>query len=124
MANKERTTAVNTVKKVRGKPFLAGQDTRRNKTGRPRGVLNYETKMKLALEKIAAERGVSAEDLEIQLFMLGFKMAENGDYPFFKDYMDRIHGKPTQTVEANVKSELKLGALREIQEATKKILGL
>ena len=76
MANKERTTAVNTVKKVRGKPFLAGQDTRRNKTGRPRGVLNYETKMKLALEKIAAERGVSAEDLEIQLFMLGFKMAE------------------------------------------------
>jgi len=38
----------------------------------------------------------------------GIKEALKGNYPFYKDIMDRLYGKPKQTIEAEEKKLLVL----------------
>lgn len=86
-----------------------------NPNGRPKGVLNFATKFKLALDAIAKDMGkdrydpekkqvikgrkVSVEELEQMLFTKAFMLAKNGNFKFYQDIMDRVYGKPTQTIE-------------------------
>jgi hypothetical protein len=49
--------------------------------------------------KLAQSDGMTAEELEDVIVKAGLKKAIEGDYKFYQDIMDRIHGKPTQKIQ-------------------------
>ena len=78
-------------------PWQPGQSG--NPNGRPKGQRNYATIYREALEKLAAAKNVSPEELEELIEQAGLNKALEGDYKFFQDIRDRIHGKPKQAIE-------------------------
>jgi hypothetical protein len=79
------------------KPFQPGQSG--NPAGRPKGQRDYATIYREALQKIAAARGVTPNEIEELIEQTGLDKALEGDYKFFQDIRDRIHGKPKQGIE-------------------------
>lgn len=80
------------------KPWKKG-DPSPNPSGRPAGQRNYATIYREALQKLAAAKNVTPEELEDLIEQTGLGKALDGDYKFFQDIRDRIHGKPKQAVE-------------------------
>ena len=78
--------------------------------GRPKGQRNYATIYKAALKKIAEAKNMTSEEIEEMLVKTGLGKALEGDYKFYKDVQDRIHGQATQKVDvqAEVKPLIKL----------------
>ena len=64
--------------------------------GRPQGSLDFKTKFYKVIDKLAEQNNITAEEVEEQLLLVGYKKAKDGDYSFYRDLMDRIHGKPIQ----------------------------
>jgi len=84
--------------KVPGKPFEKG-DERINKNGRPAGQRNYATIYKEALAKIAEAKDMTSQEIEDMLIETGLGKALEGDFKFYKDIQDRIHGQPAQSID-------------------------
>lgn len=78
------------------KPFEKGQTG--NPNGRPNGQRNYATIYREALAKIAALEKITPDDLEDDMISVAVKRARKGDAVFYRDIMDRIHGKPVQPI--------------------------
>lgn len=76
------------------KPFKKGESG--NPNGRPKGSLNYSTKMRLALEALAKSQDKTPEEVEEMIYRTGLRQALQGDWKFYEDYMNRLHGKPIQ----------------------------
>jgi len=87
-----------TAEQLRGKPFQKGDDPRRNLAGRPVGSLDFKTKFYRVIDKLAKQNDISPEEVEEQLMLVGYKKAKDGDYSFYRDLMDRIHGKAPQVI--------------------------
>lgn len=66
--------------------------------GRPPKQRNYATIYREALIKIAELNKITPEDLEDDIIKMAITKARNGDPIFYKDVMDRIHGKPVQPI--------------------------
>ncbi len=79
-------------------PFVKG-DPNINREGRPKGSLNFATKWKKFIEKVAEDNGMSPEEIDEQLYRVAWKKAKEGDYQFYKDIQDRVHGKPQQSID-------------------------
>lgn len=84
----------NPSKDTRFKPGQSG-----NPKGRPVGSRDYRDIYRDALTKIAETNDMSPEELETILEETGLKKALKGDFKFWQDIRDRIHGKPKQAVE-------------------------
>jgi hypothetical protein len=95
----DQVNPVKTAEELRGKPFQKGDDPRRNTAGRPVGSLDFKTKWFKFIEKVAESNGMTPEEIDEQLFAVGFKKAKEGDYQFYKDIHDRVHGKPLQSID-------------------------
>ena len=67
--------------------------------GRPQGSLDFKTKFYKVIDKLAKQNNITAEEVEEQLLLVGYKKAKDGDYSFYRDLMDRIHGRPIQKSE-------------------------
>ena len=65
--------------------------------GRKQGQRNYATIYREALIKVATTKGLEADDVELALVVKGLERALKGDFKFYQDIQDRIHGKPVQT---------------------------
>jgi len=70
-----------------------------NPYGRPTGAESFSTKWKKAVEKIAKMNNTTEEEIEMQLLLVGFKKAKDGDYRFYQDIFDRVYGKPKQSLD-------------------------
>ena len=66
--------------------------------GRPKGQRNFKTIYRDALVKLAALNKVKPEDLEDDMIQMAIAKARKGDSVFYKDVMDRIHGKAIQPI--------------------------
>ena len=74
--------------------------------GRPKGQRNYKTIQREALMKIGASRNMTLEEVEATIQEVGLLKAMKGDYNFYRDYMDREHGKvPEKNINVNVSVE-------------------
>ena len=102
--NQTYDSADKTVEKVRGKPFISGDDPRRNLEGRPKGTKNFTTYWEEAIKKIAIEKNLEENEVEVDLVMTAYRLAKRGNYSFFKEIMDRKYGKPLQTIDKTTKS--------------------
>jgi hypothetical protein len=65
--------------------------------------------------KIAKRQGLSVEDVEHVLIESGYDRAMEGNYRFYRDILDRRHGKPTEHGEVKISGELTQGHLRELE---------
>lgn len=101
----KREKTVNTAKEVRGVPFKKGEDPRRNLDGRPKGALDFKTKWEIFIDKVAKSNNLTPQEIDEQLFAVGFKKAKEGDYSFYRDLHDRLYGKPLQSVDHTTKGE-------------------
>lgn len=79
-------------------PWKKG-DPSPNPNGRPKGQRNYATIYREALQKLAEAKNMTPDELEELLEKTGLEKALDGDYKFFQDIRDRIHGKPKQGIE-------------------------
>lgn len=70
-----------------------------NPSGRPLGQRNYATIYREALMQLAKDKGITPNALEDLIEKVGIAKAIGGDFRFFQDIRDRIHGKPTQRTE-------------------------
>lgn len=84
-----------------GIPFKKGDDPRRNLDGRPTGAEGFKTMFVRAIEKIAKDTGGKPEDQEMQIITRGILEARKGNFPFYKDVLDRVYGKAPQTIDLN-----------------------
>lgn len=87
---------------------------------RPKGQKNYATLRAEAIIAIGKQNGKTPEEIEIMLHQKGIAEALKGDFRFYKDDLDRIHGQAIQKTE--ITGDIKISKLEEIQKATKDIL--
>lgn len=87
----------------------------RNPNGRPKGQKNYKTLYREALIKIGESKGMTADEIEQELHKTGINRAMRGDATFYKDVMNRVHGKPVQPVEQTVDLNVKLSEEEKAQ---------
>jgi hypothetical protein len=92
--------------------FKKGQSG--NSTGRPKGSRNYKTLFREAYVAIAKDLrlGKDPDVLLVEILKRGIKEALKGNYPFYKDIMDRLYGKPKSAINMNLREE-KLADLEE-----------
>jgi len=79
------------------KPPWKKGDPSPNPNGRPKGQRNFAVIYREALEKIAKTQNMTPEEIEDIMLQSGLKKAIKGDYQFYRDTFDRLHGKPEQT---------------------------
>ena len=65
-----------------------------NPNGRPKGALDFKTKWEVFIDKVAKSNNLTPQEIDEQLFAVGFKKAKEGDYAFYRDLHDRLYGKP------------------------------
>lgn len=70
-----------------------------NPLGRPKGSEDFKTKWFKFVDKVAKSNNMTPEEIDEQLFAIGFKKAKEGDYAFYRDIHDRVYGKPIQHTE-------------------------
>jgi hypothetical protein len=68
-----------------------------NPAGRPKGVKNFKTIFEEAVKKIAKEKDLDPDSVEIDLVIRAISSARGGDYKYYKDLFDRIYGQPKQS---------------------------
>lgn len=73
-----------------------------NPSGKPKGQRSYATIYKEALRKIGETQDMTPEEVEDILHRSGIAKAMKGDYSFYRDVLDRLHGKPTSPVDATI----------------------
>jgi hypothetical protein len=74
--------------------------------GRPPGQRDYKTIYREAMIILASNNSTTPEKLEAEMVANGFMAARKGDYRFYKDTLDRLHGTAPQTV--NVTADLNI----------------
>ena len=84
------------------KPAWKKGDPSPNPEGRKLGQRNYATIYREALIKLAEKNDKSPEELENEILSKGILNARTGDYRFYKDLLDRLHGTATQKSEIDV----------------------
>ena len=87
-------------------PWKAGESG--NPEGKKKGTRNFETIYREALKKIAKLNDLTPEELEDDIIAKAVTAARKGDYRFYKDTLDRLHGSATQkhehSGEVNIKA--------------------
>jgi hypothetical protein len=85
-----------------------------NPAGRPKGSRNYKTLFREAYKHIAKDLrlGKEPDALLVEILKRGIKEALKGNYPFYKDIMDRMFGKPGEEIKVNLREE-RLAKLEE-----------
>lgn len=89
----------NTDKNTAGlkEPWKKGESG--NPNGRPLGQRNYATIYREALIKLAEMNGMEPEQMETDILLKGLASARKGDYRFWKDVHDRLHGTATNKLD-------------------------
>lgn len=87
------------------KPWLFKPGESGNPKGRPKGTENFKTKWEKFVKKIADKNELLPEDIDEQLLAVAYKKAKDGDFQFYKDIHDRVHGKAMQPTDITTGGE-------------------
>lgn len=91
--------------------------------GRTLGKRNFMTDFKEATKAVAEalKLGKKPDAVQVELVKIGIREALKGNFNFYKDLIDRLYGKPTETYK--IEQETKIKKLEEMEEALRKIMG-
>lgn len=110
--------------------------------GRPKGKLNYDTRVDMAIQALAeiyvAQHNAKKEnkgkeitlddvDIEGEIFMQHLKKARSGDQKAIDSFLDRRHGKATARIELTGKNGNPIEIeerKKEAKQKARKMLGL
>ena len=67
--------------------------------GHPLGTENFHTIWWKFIEKVAKSNNITADEVDEQLLAVAFKQMKAGDFRYWKDVRDRIHGMAKQPIE-------------------------
>ena len=84
--------------------LLAGQESL-NPKGKPVGSLDFKTKWRIFIDKVAKQNDMTHDEIDEQLLAVGFKKAKEGDYRFYRDIHDRMYGKPVNLLDVTSNGE-------------------
>ena len=73
-----------------------------NPNGKPPGALNFKTKWTKFIEKVAEQNKLTVDEVDEQLLAVAFKQMKSGDFRFWKDIQDRVHGMAKQPIDHTV----------------------
>lgn len=90
--------------------------------GRPKGSLDFKTKWEIFIDKVAKSDNLTPQEIDEQLFAVGFKKAKEGDYQFYRDLHDRLYGKAPQTINVDADIHTDDGLTKEEKEALLNLL--
>lgn len=115
------------------KPIKPGE--KRNPNGRPKGKLNYDTRVDMAIEILAQKyvrehnkknpkKQITIDDVDIEgdIFQQHINKARAGDRHFIDSFLDRRHGKATQKVELTGKDGGAIEYKQKMEEAKSRLL--
>lgn len=95
----EDTKLENTGEKVERNPDgTLKQGAKLNPAGKPKGTLSFITKWRNVVEKLAEKNNISVDEVDEQLILMAYGKAKAGDFSYYRDTMDRIHGKPKESI--------------------------
>lgn len=103
--NKNPDNADKTAEKVRGKPFVKGEDPRRNLNGVPKGTKHFTTLIaEMLREKIQIKKDGQIIEMTVDKAMVEAMIRQviKGDVKAFQALTDRHDGKPHQSIEMEV----------------------
>lgn len=92
-----------------------------NPKGRPKGTKNFSTLFEQAIKKIVKEKKLPIKNPEVELVVKAIVEGLKGNYPYFRDLMDRKYGKPAQPIEHGGEIDLKVKALEELTDFIKQL---
>ena len=81
---------------------------------RPPSSRSVETLFRDAIKKIATDQNI--EDVERDLVITLLAKAKKWDMKALEMYLDRLYGKPKQTIESNVRLEATTNALEDLEK--------
>ncbi len=73
--------------------------------GHPPGVPNWNTLMRRAVKKIAAESSIDEEEVWTSLLRKAFEEAKKGNHHFYGDIMNRQFGKPKESLDVTTNGQ-------------------
>lgn len=76
------------------RPAWKKGDPTPNPNGRGKGVRNFQTIYMEAMKILADKNSTTVEQLEAEMVANAAVLARKGDFRFYKDTMDRLHGSP------------------------------
>jgi len=85
------------LKNIQKHTFKPGQSG--NPKGHPKGQRNFITIYREALKSLAKKNDLKSEDLENEIIEAGIVQARRGSYSFYRDFQDRLHGMPNQSID-------------------------
>ena len=103
----------NSKERVYGVPFVK-DDPRINKEGRPLGSKDFTTIFNEALKKIAKEKDIDPDSVEVNLVLRAISEARKGNFKFYKDIFDRKYGKAQGYLDVTSKGQEITGIKIEI----------
>lgn len=93
-----------------------------NPAGKPKGTESFATKFYKVIDKLAKQNNLTPDEIEEQLILVGYKKAKDGDYNFYRDLHDRVHGKAPQTINLDADIHTDDGLTKEEKEALLNLL--
>jgi len=95
-----------------------------NPKGKPKGLQSFSTLFKKAVKHIAEKQdlGEDPDAVEIEIVRRMVREAIKGKYPFAKDLLDRLYGKPRETIDIN--ADLKVQKIEQLEEQFAEFLDL
>ena len=85
------------LKNIQAHTFKPGQSG--NPKGHPKGQRNFITIYREALKSLAQKNKTTPEQLEVEIIEAGIVHARRGTYSFYRDFQDRLHGMPNQSID-------------------------
>jgi len=93
-----------------------------NPAGKPSGIKDFKTLFIEAIKKIAKERHLDPDSVEIDLVVRAIAEARAGNFKYYQDILDRKFGKPQQTLRSEMSGTLKIEKLKDIDESLRKVI--
>jgi len=92
---------------ITGKDPKTGQFVKGNKLGgKTPGSLDFTTKWYRFIEKVASQNGITVDEVDEQMLKVAWKQIQSGDFRYYKDTLDRIHGTATNKQDVNLNAHV------------------
>ena len=86
-------------------PIKKGE--RLNPNGRPLGQKNYATLYREALIRLGELNNKEPDEIELEMIAKGLTSARSGDFRFYKDVLDRLHGAASSSIVIEIDDKTK-----------------
>lgn len=79
-----------------------------NDEGKKAGTLDFKTQWFNFIEKVAKQNDLEPIDIDNEIFAMVLKEMRKGNFQFYKDTKDRLHGKAKESLDLSSDGELKI----------------